>query len=139
MKICINHNIEIGCLLVSQIDAFGRSNVVAVDSGMLKTRRLETLSKVLNDLGLDPNEIQISGEEELSDVYHSTHPDLYYAAWERLNKFYEKDSKKLAEILGEDWPKQWALNIPNEGAFDSQHDLLQTSCEVRSTPFDIDA
>eukprot|EP00951_Prasinocladus_malaysianus_P010465 scaffold76901_cov43-Prasinocladus_malaysianus.AAC.1 len=42
------------------VDAFGRENVVAIDSGMLKTRRVETISKVLVSIGLDPDELEVA-------------------------------------------------------------------------------
>eukprot|EP00951_Prasinocladus_malaysianus_P029258 scaffold269365_cov52-Prasinocladus_malaysianus.AAC.1 len=41
------------------IEAYGAENVVAVDSGKLRTERIQTLTKVVSQLGLDPNDLKM--------------------------------------------------------------------------------
>eukprot|EP00951_Prasinocladus_malaysianus_P020448 scaffold167272_cov49-Prasinocladus_malaysianus.AAC.2 len=74
----------------------------------------------------------VAGDDELGEVYRSSHPHLQTSEWERLRNFYKADSERLAGIIGEDWPRQWAQNAPVVGPIEQERQLLQRACEVRT-------
>mmetsp|Transcript_19799 Transcript_19799/g.55025 ORF Transcript_19799/g.55025 Transcript_19799/m.55025 type:complete len:416 (+) Transcript_19799:329-1576(+) len=109
------------------VDAYGKDNVMAIDSGVMELDPLRTVLNVLRFLGLNETEYQEPEQGNLLHVYKSSHPDLHPEARQRLNSLYHKDSLELAQLIGEDWPAKWA-DRDGYDPLEAQVERLKRAC-----------